>query len=70
MLEPWAAFSEHEASFTAVARTPCRTMVLDPKRRELLEADDNDLTLKLFAFLIRSRSSPGALFPQTGVSPR
>jgi len=45
-------------------------MVLDPKRRELLEADDNDLTLKLFAFLIRSRSSPGALFPQTGVSPR
>ena len=70
VLEPWAAFSEHEASFTAVARTPCRTMVLDPKRRELLEADDNDLTLKLFAFLIRSRSSPGALFPQTGVSPR
>ena len=61
VLEPWAAFSDHVAPATAVVRTPCRTMMLDPARRSLLGSEHNDLTLKLFAFLIRSRNKPGGL---------
>ena len=68
VLEPWAAFSEHIAAFTTIAQTPCLTMLLEPTRRELLEMDDNELTLRLFAFLIRSRTPPGSLFPQTDES--
>ena len=65
VIEPWAAFSEHLASTTAIARNRCRAMVLMPTRRELLEWDDNALTLRLFAFLIRNQSSRIALFRQT-----
>ncbi len=62
VLEPWAAFSEYMAPLDAIAQTPCRTMVLEPTKRELLEADDNELALRLFAFLIHNRSSPGGYF--------
>ena len=65
VVEPWAAFCEHPASTTAIARNRCRAMVLTPTKRELLEWDDNALTLRLFAFLIRNQSSRIALFPQT-----
>ena len=69
VLEPWAAFREHAAAFTAIARSRCRTMVLAPTRRELLEADDKVLTVRLFAFLLRTRSSRIALFPPTRAGP-
>ena len=68
VLEPWAAFSEYMASLTAIAQAPCRAMVLGPTKRALLEADDSELALRLYTFLICSRASPGGLFPQTGKS--
>ena len=60
-LEPWAAFSEHTATGTAVAQTRCHTMLLEPTRRELLEQDDQNLALRLFSFLIHTRNKPGGL---------
>ncbi len=66
-VEPWAALSEHRAAFTTVARTPCRTMMLDPARLGRLQKDDNELTLRLFAYLIENRSTPGGIFlPRPG----
>ncbi len=65
VLEPWAAFSTYEATATAVAQSRCRTMMLVPTKRELLEADDSVLTLGLFAFLLRNPSSRTGLFPIT-----
>ena len=60
VLESWAAFTHHMASATTIARTPCRTMTLTPAARRLLESEDIDLCLRLFAFLIsRQRSSRG-----------
>lgn len=69
VLEPWAAFREHAAASTAVARSRCRTMLLAPTKRELLESDDMALTVRLFAFLLRTRSSRIALFPPAGTEP-
>ena len=61
VLDPWSAFEDkNEASTTAIARSPCRTMMLTPVARERLESDDNDLTLKFFSYLI-SRQPPGGL---------
>ena len=60
VLEPQAAFGEHPASATATARDPCRTMMLTPIGRKLLESDDKELSLKLYAFLV-SRPSSGRL---------
>ena len=64
VVEPWAAFSEHLASATVIARDPCRTMTLTSGARGLLESDDNELTLRLFAFLI-SRRLPGSVSLET-----
>ena len=61
VLEPWAAFTEHMAVASAIARTPCRTMMLTPTARGLLESDDNELSLKLFAFLIGRQPTRGGL---------
>ena len=61
VLDPWAAFEEETvASATAIARTPCRTMMLTPVARERLESDDNDLTVRFFAYII-SRQPPHGL---------
>ena len=61
VLDPWAAFEDkNEASTTAIARTPCRTMMLTPVARARLESDDNDLTLRFFTYII-SRQPPGGL---------
>ncbi|MCY4450650.1 MAG: SulP family inorganic anion transporter [Immundisolibacterales bacterium] len=65
VVESWAAFSEHVAAATVIAREPCRTMLLTSAARELLESDDNALTLRLLAFLV-SRRPPGRLSPETG----
>lgn len=65
VLEPWAAFCERAASATAIARSKCRTMVLLPTQRELLERDDKSLSLKVYSFLIRNQTSRNALFPPT-----
>ena len=54
-LEPWAAFDEHIAATTAVARSACRTMMLTASARELLVSHDHALSLRLFAFLINQR---------------
>ena len=59
VVEAWAAFSEHIASVSAIARDPCRTMVLTAAARELLESDDNELSLRLFAFLIGRQQPRG-----------
>ena len=64
VVEPWAAFSGHLASATVIARDPCRTMTLTSVARGLLESDDNELTLRLFAFLV-SRRLPGSLSLET-----
>ena len=55
-LAPRAAFTDHITAITAIARSACRTMVLTARARELLESDDNALSLRLFAFLINQRS--------------
>ena len=61
VLDPWAAFEDKNvASTTAIARTPCRTMMLTPVARARLESDDNDLTLRFFTYII-SRQPPGGL---------
>ena len=61
VLDPWAAFEDKNvASTTAIARTPCRTMMLTPVTRARLESDDNDLTLRFFTYII-SRQPPGGL---------
>ena len=61
VLDPWAAFEDKNvASTTAIARTPCRTMMLTPAARARLESDDNDLTLRFFTYII-SRQPPGGL---------
>ena len=61
VLDPWAAFEDNNvAPTTAIARTPCRTMVLTPVARARLESDDNDLTLRFFTYII-SRQPPGGL---------
>ena len=65
VLEPWAAFSDQIATCSVVAEVPCRTMMLTPTARKLLELDDNGLSLKLFAFLINRRSPPGGLSQPT-----
>ena len=61
VIEPWAALSEHLAVFTAVARTPCRTMMLEPIGTGLLqkEKDNSELVQGLFTHLIKYRSTPG-----------
>ncbi len=59
VIEPWAAFSEHPAESTAEARIACRTMMLSPAAMHLLQRDDNELALKLSAYLIKARSMPG-----------
>ena len=59
VIEPWAAFSEHPAESTAEARSACRTMMLSPAAMHLLQRDDNELALKLSAYLIKARSMPG-----------
>ena len=61
VLDPWAAFEDDSvASATAVARTPCRTMMLTPHARARLESEDNALALRLFAHLI-GRQPPRGL---------
>ena len=62
VLDAWSAFEEKNvASTTAIARTPCRTMMLTPVARERLESDDKDLTPRFFTYII-SRQPPGGLF--------
>ena len=63
VIETWASFSGHMASATTVARTACRTMMLTSVARELLEADDSELCLRLYAFLISRHSSRRAPDP-------
>lgn len=62
----WAAFSGHMASATTVARTACRTMLLTPAAREALEAEDGELCLRLYAFLIGRQSSRRGPDPSAG----
>ena len=64
VLETWAAFSRHLAAATVIARTGCRTMLLTPGARQLVEADDRDLCLQLYAFLINRHSSREGLTAQ------
>jgi SulP family sulfate permease len=53
VLDAWSAFEEKNvASTTAIARTPCRTMMLTRDARERLESDDKDLTLTFFTYII------------------
>ena len=66
VLEPWAAFSGHMAAANAIARTPCRTMMLTPTARGRLESDDNELSLRLFAYLICRQPSRDGLTLQAG----
>ena len=62
VLDAWSAFEEKNvASTTAIARTPCRTMMLTRDARERLESDDKDLTPRFFTYII-SRQPPGGLF--------
>ena len=58
-LEPWAAFTGHIAATTAVAQGACHTMLLTAPARERLEARDNALSLRLFAFLIAQHAARG-----------
>ena len=58
VLESRAAFGTHPASATAIARDACRTVVLTPDARRLLEADDQAIGLRLYAFII-GRPAPG-----------
>ncbi len=58
VIEPWAALSDHVASFTAVARTPCRTMMLEPAAMGMLQNDDRELAPELFAYLTKNRWTP------------
>ena len=60
VIEPRAAFGAHAAPATTIAQDPCRTMMLTPIGRKLLESDDKELSLKLYGFLI-SRPPPGGL---------
>ena len=60
VIEPWSAFSEHTASATVIANDGCHTMMLTSSARAILETDDNELTLRLFAFLV-GRKPPSAL---------
>ena len=60
VLDPWSAFEDKNvASTTAIARTPCRTMMLTPVARERLESDDNELTLRFFTYIIRRQPPSG-----------
>ena len=66
VLESWAAFTQHIASVTTIARTPCRTMTLTPAARRLLQSEDNDLCLRLFAFLLSRQPSSHGLSLKSG----
>ena len=62
VLDPWSAFEDKNvASTTAIARTPCRTMMLTPVARERLESDDNELTLRFFTYIIRRQPPSGLI---------
>lgn len=56
---PWTAFGEHLPTTAVVADVPCRTMLLTPAARTLLEADDKALSLSLYRFLV-DRPPPGS----------
>ena len=58
VIEPWAAFSEHAALCTTIAKDPCRAMMLTPIGRKLLESDDKELGLKLYGFLMSRTPRP------------
>ena len=61
VLDPWSAFEPDNVSpNTAIARTPCRAMLLTPDARARLESEANELTLRLFAHLI-GRQPPRGL---------
>ena len=71
VLEPRAAFAEYavSATATAIAFSPCRAMVLTPDARAMLESDDGELCLRLFAFLVRRSSRGGTPVETIGRMP-
>lgn len=61
-VEPQGAFGSYPATRTTLADEPCRTVMLTDPVRRWLEANESDLTLKLYGYLlgVQTHDSPPA----------
>ena len=59
-IEPAAAFGPCTPHVSVIADEPCRTLVLTPEARELLEREERQLTVRLYGYLLSATSGAGS----------
>ena len=60
-IEPAAAFGSCSPDVSVIADEPCRTLMLTPEARERLEQDEQQLTVRLYRYLISASSRAGSV---------
>ena len=61
VIEPAAAFGSCSPDVSVIADEPCRTLMLTPEARERLEQEEQQLTLRLYRYLISASSRAGSV---------
>ena len=58
-IEPAAAFGSCSPGVSVIADEPCRTLMLTPEARERLEREEQQLTVRLYRYLISASTKAG-----------